>query len=56
MEHQWIQCYIEWNPIEVNVIEWDISGFNVIFSVTPLNTLFFNGTSMNSMLCLMKTH
>ena len=50
MENQRIQCYIEWSPTEVNVIEWNISKFNVIMNGNPLSAMELNGTSVNSML------
>jgi hypothetical protein len=49
-EHQRIQCYDEWNPTEVNVIEWDISGFNGIINGIPSKSMLLKGTSVNSML------
>ena len=32
MERQWIQCYIELIPTEVNVIEWEINELNTILN------------------------
>jgi len=50
MEHQWIQCFNEWNPTEVNVVKSDINEFNALINGIPLKAKLSNGTSMNSML------
>jgi hypothetical protein len=45
MEHKGNQCYIIRHPTEVNVIELNISEFNVIFNGIPLSSILLNETS-----------
>ena len=37
-------------PTKVNVIEWNISKFNVIMNGNPLSAMELNGTSVNKKL------
>ena len=56
MEHQWIQCYDEWNTFKVNVIEGNIGEINGILNGFPLSSMLSKETSVNSMLWWMESH
>ena len=47
---QWIQCYIERHPTEVNVFKWNINEFNAVLNHPTELSDILNGTSVNSMI------
>ena len=56
MEHLWVECSIEWNPTDFNVIEWNIDEFSVLLRGIPIGANVIDRTSMSSMLYSMESH